>query len=83
MSLSICLWSINLNVKEFQKKTLTIDSNRDFLLFDIFTTADAACVQASVWLLELRDGQNIVEQHVRSVFQEPLGSGAAVVILKV
>lgn len=34
-------------------------------------------------MLELRDGENTVEQHVRSVFQEPLGSVAGVVILKV
>lgn len=67
---------------EFQRKTLTIDSNRDILLFGIFTTADAARVQALVWTLELRDGQNIVEQHVRSVFHDPLGSEAGVAILQ-
>lgn len=62
---------------------LTIDSDSGFHLFGIFTAGDAACVETSVWTLELWDGQNIVEQHVRLVFQDPLGSRAAVAILKV
>ena len=69
--------------EEFQRKTLTEDSDGDFLLFGIFPARHPACVEASVWTLELGDGQNIVEQHVRSMFQEPLGSEACVVDLKV
>lgn len=71
------------DVEELQRSTLTVDSNQDVLFFGILATADAACVQASVWALELRDGQNIVEQHVRSMFYQPFGGGADVVILKV
>lgn len=77
-------WVIFPNAREeFQRKTLTKDSDSDFLLFGIFPTRHPACVEASVRTLELRDGQNIVEQHVRSMFQEPLGSEACIVDLKV
>ena len=74
---------MNLHVSTFQRETLTEDSDGDFLLFGILPAGDAACVEAAVRTLELRGGQNIVEQHVRSMFQEPLGREACVVDLTV
>lgn len=70
-------------VRQFQRKTLTKDRDIDSLLFGFLPTGHAAGVQASVGAQQLRDGQNIVEQHVCSVFQEPFGGRAGVIDLKV
>lgn len=73
----------HLHVLEFWRNTLTIYCNSDILLFGFFTAGDSAFIEATVWSVELWNGQNTVEQYVCSVFQEPLGSGASVVTLKI
>lgn len=58
---------MTLNVSMFLRKTLTVDGHSDLLLLGVFPAGDAAGVEASVGALQLRDGQDVVEQHVRSV----------------
>lgn len=61
---------------------LTVDVDCNVGFFDIFTTADSTCVEASVCLLQFGDGQNAVEQHVRSKILNFPGNDPSVVSLK-
>lgn len=67
-----------LNVGMGQRRKLTMDSNIDLFVLALITTGDAARVAASVWTLELRDGQNTVEQHFCLMFHEPFESWAGI-----
>lgn len=68
------------NTAEWQllPKLLTVDSDVHLLLLGVFTAADVTRVRAPVRLLEPGEGQDVVEQHVRRVFHQPLGSDTTV-----
>lgn len=63
-------------------RLLTVDGHVHLLLLGVFPAADVARVCAPVRLLEPGDGQDVVEQHVRRVFHQPLGGEAAVADLQ-
>lgn len=69
---------------EWQPTTrlLTVDGDIHLLLLAVFPAADVARVRAPVRVLEPGDGQDVVEQHVRGVFHQPLGGVATVVDLQ-
>lgn len=62
--------------------TLTVHRHGHVLLHELVAAADAALVQAAVRALKAGDGQDVVEQNVRLMFDEPLVGGAGGVILK-
>lgn len=64
-------------------RSLTVHHHRHVLLHELVSAADAAFVQAVVGALKGRDGQDVVEQNVGSMFDEPLIGGAGGVSLKV
>lgn len=63
-------------------RLLTVDGHIHVLLLGVFPTADVTRVRAPVRLLEPGDGQDVVEQHVRRVFHQPLVKDAPVADLR-
>lgn len=61
----------------------TVDCDHGLLLFALLAAGDTACVEAAVRPPELRDGQDVVEQHVHRVLHQPFKAGARVVSLEV
>lgn len=71
------------DVGDSKRTPLTVHHHRDVPLHELVPAADAAFVQAAVGAPKGRDGQDVVEQNVGSMFDEPLVGGAGGVSLKV
>lgn len=70
------------DVGDSKRTALTVHHHRDVPLHELVPAADAAFVRAVVGAPKGRDGQDVVEQNVGPMFDEPLIGGAGGVSLK-